>query len=76
MEAHQFIINFVSQFDDTDASEFTITTRYRQLEEWSSLNALSILNMISKKYNVVIKPDEMKATNTVQELNDLVLFKQ
>ena len=76
METHEFIKNFAAQFDDTDASEFTMETRFRELEEWSSLNALAILNMISKKYNIVLKADEMKTTITVQELFDLVTSKQ
>lgn len=76
MDENDFIKNFAAQFDDTDASEFTMETRFRELEEWSSLNALAILNMISKKYNIVLKADEMKTTNIVQELFDLVTSKQ
>ena len=72
METTEFIKNFAAQFDDTDASEFTLETRFRGLDEWSSLNALAILNMIGKKYSVFLKPDEMTPTNTVQELFDLV----
>jgi acyl carrier protein len=75
METTDFIKNFAAQFDDTDASEFSMETRFRELEEWSSLNALAILNMISKKYNLVLKAEEMRATNTVQELFDLVQSK-
>ena len=75
METTEFIKNFAAQFDDTDASEFTLETRFRELDEWSSLNALAILNMIGKKYSVFLKPDEMKPTNTVQELFDLVQSK-
>jgi len=76
MDANEFIKNFAAQFDDTDASEFNLDTRFRELDEWSSLNALAILNMISKKYSVVLKPEEMKPTKTVQELFDLVSSKQ
>ena len=75
MDANDFIKNFAAQFDDTDASEFTLETKFRELNEWSSLNALAILNMIGKKYSVVLKPEEMKPTNTVQELFDLVQSK-
>jgi len=76
MDANEFIKNFAAQFDDTDASEFNLDTRFRELDEWSSLNALAILNMISKKYSVVLKPEEMKPTNTVQELFELVSSRQ
>ena len=75
MDANDFIKNFAAQFDDTDASEFTLETKFRELNEWSSLNALAILNMIGKKYSVALKPEEMKPTNTVQELFDLVKSK-
>jgi len=75
MDANEFIKNFAAQFDDTDASEFNLETRFRELDEWSSLNALAILNMIGKKYSVVLKPEEMKPTNTVKELFDLVQSK-
>lgn len=75
METTQFLENFIAQFDDTDASEFSMETRFRELEEWSSLNALAILNMINKKYNVLLKAEEMKTTNTVRELFDLVQSK-
>jgi len=76
METTKFIENFADQFDDTDASEFSMETRFRELDEWSSLNALAILNMVGKKYEVILKPEEMKATNTVQELFDLVQSKK
>jgi Acyl carrier protein len=76
METEDFIRNFASQFDDTELSEFTMNTRFRELDEWSSLNALAILNMIGKKYSIVVKAEEMKQTNTVQELYDLVLSKK
>ena len=76
MEMNDFIKNFGNQFDDTDVSTFTPATRFRELEEWSSLNALAVLNMIGKKYGIKILPDEMKPTQTIQELYDLVLSKK
>ena len=75
MDANEFIKNFAAQFDDTDLSEFSMETRVRELDEWSSLNALAILNMIGKKYSVTLRPEEMKPTNTIQELFDLVSSK-
>jgi acyl carrier protein len=76
METAEFIKNFANQFDDTDFSEFNMDTKFRELEEWSSLNALAVLNMISKKYAVILKAEEMRTTNTIQELIDLVQSKK
>lgn len=75
METLEFIKNFSEQFDDTEVSVFSLETNFRELDEWSSLTALAVMNMIGKKYNVFLKSDEMKATNTVHELFDLVQCK-
>jgi len=72
MTNENFLKNFANQFDDTDASEITFETNFRELEEWSSLTALAVMNMIGKKYDVRLNPDEMKTAKTVQELYDLV----
>jgi len=76
MEIKDFIINVANQFDDTDVSVFGMNTNFRELDEWSSLNALAILNMIEKKYGVRLTPIEMRIANTIQELFDLVQSKK
>lgn len=72
MEIKEFIKNFADQFDDTELEEFKPETVYRDLDEWSSLNGLAIINMIEKKYGVKLANSEVKATTTIQELFDLV----
>lgn len=72
MEIKDFIQNFYNQFDDTELSEFKPGTKFRDLEEWSSLSALSIMAMIDEEYDVQLKADEMRKTNTIQDLFDLV----
>jgi acyl carrier protein len=76
MEINSFIKDFAAQFDDTDISVFSSDTNYRDLEEWSSLNALAVLNMINKKYDIRLMPQEMRTTKTIQELFDLVKAKK
>ena len=76
MEIKDFIINVANQFDDTDISVFESNIKFRELDEWSSLIALAILNMIDKKYRVRLTPIEMRMMNTIQELFDLVQSKQ
>lgn len=75
MEIKSFIQNFADQFEDIDASVFTAETKYRELDEWSSLIALSILAMVDEEYDVQLKGEEMRGTNTIQELYDLVASK-
>ncbi len=72
MEIKDFIANFAAQFDDTEESVFTAETKFRELDEWSSLLALSIIAMVDEEYDVQLKGDEMRSANTIQELFDLV----
>ena len=75
MEIKVFVENFAAQFEDTDASVFTAETKYRELDEWSSLIALSILAMVDEEYDVQLKGEEMRSASTIQELFDLVKSK-
>lgn len=76
MEIKDFVTNIANQFDDTDISVFKLNTNFRELDEWSSLNGLAILNMVEKKYGVRLTPVEMRTANTIQELFDLIMSKQ
>ena len=68
MELKDFIENFANQFDDTDASEIQASTNFRELDEWSSLIALSIIAMVDEEYDVTLKGDDIKNATTVEDL--------
>ena len=72
MKLNDFIQNFADQFDDTDAEEFTADTNLRELEEWSSLNALSIIAMVDDEYDVTLRGDDVKGVNTIEDLYNLI----
>jgi len=75
MELKEFIENFAAQFDDTDASEFKAETKFRELEEWSSIIALSIIAMIDEEYDIAVKGEEMRRANTINELFEIIKSK-
>lgn len=72
MDLNQFIADFADQFDETEISEFTPETIYRNLDEWSSLNGLAILNMIDKKYGVKLSASDIKGTETIKDVFNLI----
>lgn len=75
MEIKEFIRNFADQFDETDASEFTPETVFHELEEYSSLIALSIIAMINEEYDVTLKGEDMSAAVTIEDLFNIVKSK-
>lgn len=75
MEIKEFIENFAAQFDDTDASVFTPETVFHELDEYSSLIALSLIAMVDEEYDVTLKGDDMRSAVTIQDLFDIVKSK-
>lgn len=75
MEIKDFIQNFADQFEDIDINKISPETGFRDLDEWSSLIALSVLAMIDEEYDVQLKGEEMRNAKTVQQLFDLVQSK-
>ena len=68
MEIKEFIDNFAAQFDDTDASTFSAETVFKELDEWSSLIALSVIAMVDEEYDVTLKGDDIKNATTIEDL--------
>ena len=72
MKLHDFIENFASQFDETEASAFQADTVFKQLKEWSSLIALSIIAMADEEYDVKLKGNDIKGASTIEDLYNVV----
>lgn len=72
MEIKEFIENFAAQFDETEAEVFKPETEFKELDEWSSLIALSIIAMVDEEYDVTLKGDDIKNAKTIEELFNTV----
>ena len=75
MELKEFIENFASQFDDTDANEIKAETVFKELDEWSSLIALSVIAMVDEEYDVTLKGDDIRNASTIEDLFNTVKAK-
>lgn len=72
---NEFVELFAEQFDETEASEIQASTVFHDLDEYSSLIALSIIAMIDEEFDVTIKGDDMRASVTVEDLYNKVVEK-
>ena len=72
MELQDFITKFAEQFDDTDSCEFNAETVFKELGEWSSLIALSIIAMVDEEYEVTVKGDDIRNSNSIKDLFNIV----
>ena len=72
MDLNEFVAHFAEQFDATDSSVFTPETRFREIDEWSSLIGLSVIAMVDEEYDVALKGDDVKNSNTILDLYNIV----
>ena len=72
MDIKEFIEKFAEIFDDTDAASLHPDTKFRDLDEWSSLSALGVIALADEEFDVELSGKEMRSANTIQELYDLI----
>jgi acyl carrier protein len=68
MELNQFVENFAAQLENEEGVEILPETNFRELAEWDSLVALSIIAMADEKYSIKLTGDDIRNSNTIQDL--------
>ena len=72
MNLQEFIEKFAEQFDETDASEFKADTEFKKLADWGSMVGLSLIAMVDEEYSVTIKGEDIRKSETVEDLFNIV----
>lgn len=76
MEIKDFIENFAEQFDDTTVEVLSVETEFRELDEWSSLIALSIIAMVDEVYGITINGEDIRNSQTIGDLFNRIANKK
>lgn len=75
MTLNEFVKLFAGEFSLTPEETFQPSTHYRELEEWGSLTALSVISAIDDEMDVQITGADLRTVNTIEELYNLVMNK-
>lgn len=75
MKIEDFINEFANQFDDTDVSEIHADTKFHELDEWSSLIAMSVIALSKTLYGKTVTGKEIRECETVEDLFNLIASK-
>ena len=76
MELNLFVKNFAEIFEETEAGLFKPSTKFRDIEEWSSLLALSVIAMVDEKYSISLTGDDIRKSVTLEDLYNIVKEKK
>jgi acyl carrier protein len=72
MDISTFVKNFALQFDETEPELITEESDFKDIEEWSSLTALSIISMVDEEYDVKLTGNDIKNSSKVIDLFNIV----
>lgn len=68
MDIQKFIASFTEQLDDAPDAPLTAETKFRELSEWSSLLALSIIALADEEYGVTLKGSDIIDAQTLGDI--------
>jgi acyl carrier protein len=74
MELKEFVGKFAECFNDRKV-EITASTRFKELEEWSSMLALIVIATIDSDYKITITAEDIAAAETVEDLYKITTAK-
>ena len=63
---------FNSVVNQEGKAEILPTTEFKELEEWSSLTAFTLVEEIGAKYNIRIRGIELRRCTTIEDLLELL----
>lgn len=72
MTLTEFVAKFAEEFDETPQEAFCPTTVFKDLDEWGSLTALSIISFVDEEYDKRITGADLRKVATIEELYNLV----
>ena len=75
MTLDEFVTAFAEEFDETPAEQFKADTVYKELDEWGSLTALSIIALAMENFEKKITGADLRACNTIEDLYNFIQAK-
>ncbi len=76
MNVLNFIEKWTNVFEDTDISTLTPETAFRDIEEWDSLTALSLIAMVDEEYSVKLTGEDIKSSVTLNDIFEIIKNKK
>ena len=70
MTKEEFVQEFAELLENEEVRE---DTKFRELDEWDSLAALSTISTIDDEFGVTINNKDLRSVETVGELYDMVI---
>ena len=72
---NDFVNLFCDLLDDTDKSLISGITRFKELDEWSSIVALSLIASVDENYGIALGTEDIQNADTLEDLYSVIKTK-
>jgi acyl carrier protein len=72
IEEKKFLEVFASIFDETESSEITMDTEFKELPEWSSLVTLSAIVAMEENFKKTLTAKDIESSKTIADIYNLI----
>jgi len=75
MNIEDFILKIEAEFEDLVPHKLKPESNFREMFEWNSVNALTMIAMVDCEYDVILGVEDFQKSKTIQDLFDIVASK-
>lgn len=72
MKIELFISSFEEILDNIEGIDLLPSTNFKELDDWDSLTALSLIAIVDEVYGFKLNGDQIRESNTIEDLFLLV----
>lgn len=73
MKIEDFIARLEEEYEDIVPGTLKPQSVFREVFEWSSINALILIALVKTEYDVVINAEDIATSKTIEDLYKIIL---
>jgi len=75
IEINDLVKRLEEEFDEIEPGTLKAETSFKDLEEWSSMQALVVIALVDEHYDVPLTGEDLMQCETVQDIYDKIKSK-
>jgi len=75
MDIQEFIKKVENEFDDLKPGVLKPESRFADVLDWNSINALTIIALVDSEYDVILTAEDFSKSETVQDIFTIIMSK-
>ena len=72
MNIEEFIKQIEGEFDDLKPGVLKPDSKFREVFEWNSINALILIAMVKTEYDVTLTADDLVKSKTITDIYHII----